>query len=330
MKLMTTITRIRLYPFLAMLSLGLTLSLPSRAQEFPSKPIKIVVGQGAGGGIDTLTRVVAQKLSDHMGQPVVIENKVGAGGIIGTEFVAKSPSDGYTLLMAPSGNMVFTPILMPKLRYNPIKDFTPVSLVATFPLVLLVNSKLPIYNVSDLINYMKANPSKSNYGGSGAAFQFSSELFKLKTNTPAEFIQYKSTSEAITALMAGDLLFCMADTGPAIPAITSAQVRALAVTSPNRISSLPNVPTMSEVGLPQVEFKLWSGLFAPIGTPVAVIKKLEAEVARVTKMPEVIALLNNNNVQAASSTSEELGHLLAQDLQRWGQVQETAKISIQP
>jgi tripartite-type tricarboxylate transporter receptor subunit TctC len=194
----------------------------------------------------------------------------------------------------------------------------------------LVNSKLPIYTVSDLVNYMKANPSKSNYGGSGPAFQFSSELFKIKTNTPAEFIQYKSTSESITALMAGDLLFCMADTGPAIPAINSSQVRALAVTSPNRISSLPNVPTMSEVGLPQVEFKLWSGLFAPAGTPNVVIKKLESEVARVAKIPEVISLLNNNNVSASSSTSEELAHLLAQDLQRWGQVQEAAKISIQP
>lgn len=303
---------------------------PLRAQEFPNKPIKIVVGQGAGGGIDTLTRIVAQKISEHIGQPIVIENKVGAGGIIATEFVAKSPQDGYTLLMAPSGNMVFTPILMPKLRYNPIKDFTPVSLVATFPLVLLVNSKLPIYSVSDLVAYMKANPNKSNYGGSGPAFQFSSELFKLKTNTPGEFIQYKSTSESITALMSGDLLFCMADTGPAIPAISSTQVRALAVTSPNRISSLPNVPTMSEVGLAQVEFKLWSGLFAPTGTPSAVIKKLESEVARVTKLPEVIGLLNTNNVQAASSTSEELALLLNQDLQRWGQVQESAKISIKP
>jgi tripartite-type tricarboxylate transporter receptor subunit TctC len=330
MKISTFTPLFRLVTFFVILSIGHTHDWNAAAQEFPNKPIKIIVGQGAGGGIDTLTRIVAQKLSEHMGQPVVIENKVGAGGIIGTEFVAKAPADGYTLLMAPSGNMVFTPILMPKLRYNPIKDFTPVSLVATFPLVLLVNSKLPIYNVSDLINYMKANPSKSNYGGSGPAFQFSSELFKLKTNTPAEFIQYKSTSESITALMAGDLLFCMADTGPAIPAITSSQVRALAVTSPNRISSLPNVPTMSEIGLSQVEFKLWSGLFAPIGTPAAVIKKLETEVARVTKMPEVIALLNNNNVQATSSTSEELGHLLSQDLQRWGQVQETAKISIQP
>jgi tripartite-type tricarboxylate transporter receptor subunit TctC len=330
MKLMTFLPHTRLFPLFAVLAIGFAFTLPIMAQEFPNKPIKIIVGQGAGGGIDTLTRIVAQKLSEHIGQPVVIENKVGAGGIIGTEYVAKAPADGYTLLMAPSGNMVFTPILMPKLRYNPIKDFTPVSLVATFPLVLLVNAKLPIYNVTDLINYMKTNPSKSNYGGSGPTFQFSSELFKLKTNTPAEFIQYKSTSESITALMAGDLLFCMADTGPAIPAITSSQVRALAVTSPNRISTLPNVPTMSEVGLPLVEFKLWSGLFAPNGTPTAVIKKLEAEVARVTKMPEVIALLNNNNVQATSSTSEELGHLLSQDLQRWGQVQESAKISIQP
>ena len=207
-------------------------SSSAQAQSFPAKPIRIYVGQGAGGGMDTLARMIGARMQASLGQAVIIDNKVGAGGIIATDFVAKAPADGYSLLMGPIGNMVFTPVLVPKLRYSPIKDFVPVSLVATFPLVLVVNAKQPINSVADLVAFMKANPAKSNYGGSGPAFQFASELFRLKTGAPGEFIQYKSMSETLTALMAGDLLMAMVDTGPATPALASGNVRALAVTSP--------------------------------------------------------------------------------------------------
>lgn len=277
-----------------------------------------------------MTRVVAQKLASNFNQAVIVENKAGAGGIIATDFVAKSNPDGYNLLMGPSGNMVFTPILTPKLKYSPTRDFTPISMIANFPLILLVSAKLPIYSVQDLVNYMKSNPNKSNYGGSGPLFQFSSELFKIKTGTPGEFIQFKSTTESINAMMSGDLLMTMSDPGPALPALATGNVRALAVTAPNRLPSLPNVPTMAEVGLSGVEFKVWTALFAPAGTPPQVVKLLETEVNKILKQADVIQAMSAMSVQAQGTTSEEFSKILKDDLSRWGSVAETAKIPLNP
>ena len=305
------------------LMLGMGLSF---AQDFPTKPIRIFVGQGPGGGNDTLARIVAQRLTTSLGQPVLVENKVGAGGMIATEVVARSNPDGYSLLMGPIGNMVFTPVLSTKLRFSTTKDFVPVSQIANFPLILAVNTKLNLNSVQDLIAYMKANPAKSNYGGSGPAFQFASELFRIKTSTPGEFIQYKSTSETITALVTGDLVMSMVDTGPAMGAIAGGQIKALAVTSSNRLSGLPQVPTMAEAGLPDLEFRFWTGIFAPAGTPPAIVKKLETEINRILKMPEVVAQMANTQVIAQGSTSEELYKLLATDLIKWTQVADTAKM----
>ena len=305
--------------------MGVTLG-SALAQEFPQKTVRIVVGQGAGGGMDTLARLLSQRLAGPLGQPVVVENRVGAGGIIATDGVAKSPADGHTLLMAPIGNMVFTPILTPKLRYSPTKDFVPVSLVASFPLLLVVNAKQGITSLPDLVKFMKSNPDKANYGGSGPAFQFASELFRLHTGTPGEFIQYKSTSETITALIAGDLVMSMVDTGPASALLAAGQLRALAVTSPTRLPSLPQVPTMAELGFPQLEFRYWAGLFAPAQTPMAAVKRLESEVHRILKTPEVAAQMATSQVTATPATSEELAKLLAADLARWGAVAESAKI----
>jgi tripartite-type tricarboxylate transporter receptor subunit TctC len=310
-------------------SVALGLSMNIMAQEFPSKPVRIYVGQGAGGGMDTLARLIGQKLSINLGQPVVVENKVGAGGIIATDFVAKAPADGYSLLMGPIGNMVFTPILVPKLRYSATKDFTPISLVATFPLLLVVSAKQPFNSVQDLVAFMKANPEKSNYGGSGPAFQFASELFRLKTGTQGEFIQYKSMSETLTALISGDLVMSMVDTGPATPLIQDGRVRALAVTSPTRLAAFPNVPTMAELGFKDIEFRYWAGIFAPTGTPAAVVARLETEVNRIVKLPDVAAKMASIQVTPTGSTSDELSRLVSSDLVRWGAVAETAKIKPQ-
>ena len=298
------------------------------AQNYPNKPIHIYVGQSAGGGMDTLARMIGQKMSSDLGQPVIIENKVGASGMIATEFVAKSPADGYHIIMAPIGNMVFNPILVPKIRYSPTKDFTPISLVSTFPLVLAVNAKQPFKNVSDLVNYAKSNPKASNYGGSGPAFQFATELFKLNTDIPGEFIQYKSTSETVVAVASGDLLFSLVDTGPVIPSLTSGRVKALAVTSPKRLSSLPQVPTMRELGYPQVEFNYWAGLFAPAGTPTNIIKILEKEINQVIAMPDVIKQMESIQVTPTGSTSEELSKLLNDDLLLWKNVADKARIKL--
>jgi len=300
----------------------------AQAQDYPNRPVRIIVGQGAGGGMDTLSRLLGQKISAGLGQPVLVENKAGAGGIIATEFVAKAPPDGYSLLMAPIGNMVFTPLLVPKLRYSPTRDFVPVSLVATFPLVLVVNGKQNIDSAQKLAAFMKANPAKSNYGGSGPAFQFATELFRLKTGTPGEFIQYKSTSETITAILSGDLLMSMVDTGPASAMIADGRLRALAVTSPARLAALPQVPTMAEIGMPEIEFRYWAGIFAPAGTPAAIVRRLEGEINRALKLPEVAAQMAAIQVTPTGSTSEELSKLLAADLARWGGVAQAANIKM--
>lgn len=321
--------KIVLHSFLLFLLGTLGQSSLAQVSDYPSKPIRIYVGQGAGGGMDTQARIVAQQLATQLAQPVVVENKVGAGGIIATEWVSRAAPDGYSLLMGPIGNMVFTPILTPNLKYSPTKDFVPVSLVATFPLVVVVNSKSKINSVAELVAYMKANPNKSNFGGSGPAFQFANELFKIKTGAQGEFIQYKSMSETITALLAGDLVMSMVDTGPATTHINAGTLRALAVTSAQRLPSMPQVPTMAELGLRDIEFRYWSGIFAPAGTPKEVIKKLEVEINQILKQPNVMAQMSANQVLSTGSTSEELSKLIASDLKRWGAVAESAKISKQ-
>ena len=301
-------------------------AVPALAQDFPVKPVRIIVGQAAGGGMDSLARLIGAKLAEALKQPVVVENKVGAGGIIGTDFVAKSPADGYTLLMGPIGNMVFTPILTPKLRYDAQKDFTPVALVATFPLLMMVNSKLPITTVPELVAYVKANPAKANYGGSGPAFQFATEQFKIKTQTSGEFIQYKSMSETITALISGDLLSAFVDPGPASLGLADGRLRAIAVTSPTSFAELPTVPTMSRVGLPELQMQFWAGLFVPAGTPAAVIKRLETEINRITALPEMAQRMASIHVQPASGNSQHLTKLLNDDLVKWRQVARIANI----
>jgi len=301
-------------------------ALGAHAQAYPNKPVRIIVSQAAGGGIDTLTRLVAQKLAESLGQPVIVENKPGAGGIIGTTFVTKAPPDGYTLLMAPIGNMVFTQILYTKLPYSAQRDLAPVSMLASFPLILVVNAAEPYTNVKELIAFMKTHPDKANYGGSGPAFQFATELFKIKTGTKAEFIQYKSTSEVMTALIGGHLLMALADTGPVHEAIAGGRLRALAVTSPSRLPSLPDVPTMAEVGLPEVEFQFWVGLFAPAGTPSTVVKKLEAEIIRIVALPEIANRMVSIQVSPVGGSSEDLAKALATDLARWSAVAKDADI----
>ncbi|MFM8548801.1 MAG: Bug family tripartite tricarboxylate transporter substrate binding protein [Betaproteobacteria bacterium] len=310
----------------AFYALASGLARPAVAQEFPSRPIRIIVGQGAGGGMDTIARLVGQRMTSNLGQPIVVENRTGAGGMIATETVARAPADGYTLLLGPIGNMVFTPILSNRMRVSTTADFAPVSLVATFPLVLVVSSTAPIQSVKDLVDWMKANPAKANFGGSGPAFRFANELFKVKTGAPGEFIQYKSMTETITALIAGDLVMSMVDTGPATPQISAGKLRALAVTSPARLAALPEVPTMAELGFAEIEFRFWTGLFAPAGTPPAVIRRLGDELARALALPEVGAQMAALQVQPQASSPEELGQLVQSDLIRWGQVAETARI----
>ena len=317
---------IRMLTAMAALALACFTVPTALAQGYPNKPIHIIVGQAAGGGMDTLARLVGQKLSLSLGQPVIVENKAGAAGIIATNFVAKAPADGYTLLLSPTGNLVFNPILYSKLPYSSQRDFVPISMIATFPLVLVVNPSQPIHSVPELVAYMNANPDKSNYAGSGPAFQFASELFKIKTKTEAVFIQYKGSNESLTSVLSGEVLMAMADTGPAAALLAGGKLRALAVTSHNRLASMPNVPTMAEIGYPDLEFQYWGGLLAPAGTPAAIVKQLEGEVQRIVKLPEMHDRMSAISVTPAGSTAEEFTKVIAADIARWSAVAKASNI----
>ena len=293
---------------------------------YPNKPVKIVIGLAAGGGIDVITRIVAQKLSDSLGQPVLVENKPGASGIIAAEFVAKAPADGYTLMMAPSGPMVFNAVLFPKLSYAPVKDFAAIGMAASFPLIAVVNAATPVKSMRELADYAKANPARANYAASTAAFQLATELFNIQAGIRLENISYKGTNESLTAVISGDVLTTIADSGPASGAIRGGKVRALAVTSPKRMAAFPEVPTMAEAGFAQLDMQLWAGLFAPAGTPPGIVRKLEEELARALKAPDLLQRFTTLTVNAGGATGAELGPLISAEIARWGEVAKKANI----
>src|SRR5262244_2919550 len=233
------------------------------AASYPSKPIHLIVGFAAGGGNDLFARLVGQKLSENIGQPVIIENKPGAGGRLAVEFVKSQPADGYTIMVAASGQMAVAAAIYPKLSYHPTRDFLPLTMIASFPLILAGPANDTIKSVKDLVAYGKANPDKSNYATSSPAFTITTELFKLKTGMPAVAVPYKSSNEMMLSVAGGNTLFSIADGPPTVPLVQGGKIRALAVTGPTRSSELPDAPTIDEAGFPGVYVGLWNGMFVP-------------------------------------------------------------------
>jgi tripartite-type tricarboxylate transporter receptor subunit TctC len=303
------------------------LSTAAGAQEYPAKPIHLIVGFAAGGGNDIIARVFGQKLSESLGQPVIVENKPGGGAIVATDYVAKSAPDGYTLLMSASGISI-NPAVYDKLPYDAIKDFVAVSELGSFPLIMIVAKDSPIKSVSELVAYAKANPDKTNYGSSSASFQLVTELFKQKTGAPMQVIPYKSANESVLAVISGQVTTTIADAGPVIQQVKSGTARALAVATPKRIDDLPEVPTLKESGI-DVEAVLWSGIFVPKGTPPAIVKKLEGEFMRIARLPDVINRLKALGIDTVGNSSEEFAKILADDIARWGAVAKAANIKMQ-
>jgi len=318
--------------FLIAACLGwLTLAAPACAQEdpskYPSRPIHIIVGFAAGGGNDIIARVFGQKLSESLGQPVIVENKPGGGAIVATEYVAKSQPDGYTLLMSASGISI-NPAVYAKLPYDAINDFVAVSELASFPLIMIVKASSPIKSVAELVTYAKANPDKMNYASSSASFQLVTELFKQKTGAPMQVIPYKSANESVLAVVSGQVTTTIADAGPVLPQVKSGTVRALAVAAPKRMEELPDVPTLQEAGA-DVDAVLWSGIFVSKGTPAAIVKKLEGELMRIAGLPDVIARLKPLGIDTVGNSSEAFARVLATDIARWGEVAKAANIRIE-
>ncbi len=304
---------------------------PASAQEDPSKyptrPVHIIVGFSAGGGNDIIARIFGQKLSESLGQPVIVENKPGGGAIVATEYVAKSAPDGYTLLVGASG-MAINPAVYARLPYDSIRDFVAVSELASFPLILIVNPSSPIKSVAELVAYAKANPDKANYASSSASFQLVTELFKQKTGAPMQVIPYKGANDSVMAVISGQVTAAIADAGPALSQVLGGQARALAVAAPKRMEELPDVPTLKEAGA-DVDAVLWSGLFAPKETPPVIVKMLESEIMRIARLPEVSSRLKPLGILSVGNSSEEFGRILAADIKRWAEVAKAGNIKIE-
>jgi tripartite-type tricarboxylate transporter receptor subunit TctC len=299
---------------------------PVSGQEYPSKPIRIVVGYSAGGGNDIIVRVMAPELSKGLGQPVVVENKPGAQSIIAAELVAKSPPDGYTIFMGPSGPMTINPATYSKLPYDAQKDFAPISMICAFPLIVVADPKLGINDLKALIDYAKKNPGKANYASSAGVFQVTTELFKQKTGANFQLIPYKGSGESVQAVISGQVTMTIVDPAPAAGPIKAGTVKALAVTTEKRHPSWPDVPTMAEAGIPDMVVPVWTAFFAPAKTPQAIVARWQKEVARVVRTPEVRERFAAMGLEPVGGTPEELARAVARDLERYKAVARAANI----
>jgi tripartite-type tricarboxylate transporter receptor subunit TctC len=317
---------------LGFLGLAATAVTSATAQQDPSKyptrPIHIIVGFTPGGGNDIIARIVGQKLSESLGQPVIVENKPGGGAIVATEYVAKSAPDGYTLLVGASGAMAINPAVYARLPYDSLRDFIPVSELASFPLILIVNAASPIKSVAELVAYAKANPDNANYSSSSAAFQLVTELFKQKTGAPLQQIPYKGANDSVMAVISGEVTATIADAGPVSGQVQGGRVRALAVAAPKRTDDLPEVPTMKEAGA-DVDAVLWSGIFAPGKTPPAIVNKLEGELMRIARLPDVVARLRPLGIESVGNSSQDFARILASDIARWTAVAKAGNVRME-
>lgn len=303
---------------IAMAALPVLPQTPAAA-AYPSKQIKIIVGYSPGGANDILARILAQKMQEGLSQPVVVENRPSTGAIVGSQAVAQAAPDGYTLLMGASGPIVFNPALYANLPYSPQKDFAPISMVGTFPLVLVVQGSSPHKTLAEVVAFSKANAAKSNYGASAASFRLATELLKSKTGILAEHIPYKGSMESINAVASGQVTMTLVDSGPAAGALKGGLLRALAVTSPRRLAAFPDVPTMAEQGI-DLTIQLWSGLLAPAATPQAIIQKLAAEVQRIVKLPDVRERMLALAIDPEGNTPEQFAKVIAVEIPLWAEV----------
>ncbi|MBX3651955.1 MAG: tripartite tricarboxylate transporter substrate binding protein [Burkholderiales bacterium] len=307
---------------------ALVCSLPASGNEFPNRPLRMVVPFAPGGGADRVGRVLADKMSSQFRQQVIVDNRPGASTIIGSEIVAKATPDGYTLLVCALPH-VTNPSLQPKLPYDTIRDFAPVILAAKITPVLVVHAKVPAKSVKELIALSKSSPAGLNYstGGSGTAAHLAMELLKIASGLNATHIAYKGAGPQVTALVGGQVDLAFATLSTARAHIQSSRLRALAVATLNRSASLPDVPAMSEIGYPGFEAYAWFGLLAPAKTPTKVIQILNREATTALKLPDVQASFDLDGIEAATGTPEQMGAQIKAEIKKWGEVIRKAGIS---
>lgn len=305
------------------------LSLPAFAQ-YPNRPVKLIVPFPPAGATDIVGRIVAQKLGEQMGQSVVVENRPGAGGSIGSDLAAKSAPDGYTLLMATSSTHSIGPVLQ-KLPYDPLKDFAPITHVANVPNVLVVSPVLPVTSVQELIAYAKARPGQLNFASSGVGtiVHLNGELFKMLAGVDLVHVPYKGTALSIPDVANGSVAMLFDSLASVQPHIKSGRVRPLAVNAQRRSALMPEVPTLAEAGMPAFDRYTWFGMFAPAGTPKDVVARVNAEVAVALKAPDLLERFAAAGAEAVGSTPEQFVERIKSDAAKWAQVIKAANVKVQ-
>ena len=292
------------------------------AQAWPNKPIKYIVPFAPGGTTDILGRTIADKLAAALGQPVVVENKPGAGGGVGAEFTAKQPADGYTIMGGTISTHAINASLYKSLGYDPVRDFVPVTLIARVPNMLVVNPSLPAKDVKELIALLKANPGKYSFAssGNGTSQHLSGELFKTMTGVEMQHIPYKGSPPALADVVGGNVAMTFDNITTAWPLAKGGKLRAIAVTTAQRSSVAPDVPTLAEAGLAGYEVGSWQGVFAPAGTPPEIVRRLNAEIVKIINLPEVREKLVGLGAEPAPTTPEAFGALVKSEVAKWADV----------
>ncbi|HJY76020.1 MAG TPA: tripartite tricarboxylate transporter substrate binding protein [Burkholderiales bacterium] len=298
--------------------------------DYPTRPVKVVVPSPPGGGTDILARVLAQHFSKALGQPFVVENKPGAGNMIGIESVARSPADGYTVLVTAS-TLALNSVLYKKVPYDPVRDFAPITLAATAPNVLVVNPALPVKSLAEFIALAKAKPGALSYGtpGIGTSPHLSMELLKSMAGIDLQHVPYRGTAAAVTDVIGGQIAATFANALTAKPHVDSGRVRALAVSGPSRVEAFPTVPTVAEAGVPGYEAMQWYGMVAPAGTSPQIIARLHAEAAKALQSNEMKEKLALDGAQPVGSTPAEFAALIRRELDKWTRVVRSAGIELQ-
>jgi tripartite-type tricarboxylate transporter receptor subunit TctC len=313
---------------LALCALLLALAADAQAQGYPSKPVRLVVPFPPSGGNDVFARIVAQKLSEAWKQQVLVENRPGAGGSVGTELVAKSAADGYTLLLGHTGTLAINPALYPKLGYEPSRDFAPIGMLASAPLVLVVNPGTTLHTVGDIVAQAITRPQRLNYAsaGSGTGSHLSGELLQALAGIKLTHVPYKGTAPAITDLLGGHVQMMFSVIPAALPQINAGKLRAIAVTSSMRMTQLRDVPTVAESGVPGFESTLAYGILAPRGTPEAVLAQIHAQLARITATTEFRERVDFEGAVVLEGSSSDFASLIREQSEKWGKVIRAAGI----
>ncbi len=315
----------------SVLTLGLAMPGVAAAQAYPAKPVRMIVTFAAGGGADFVARAIAPKLSESLGQPVLVENRPGANGALGADLVAKAAPDGYTLLLGAAGTMVVAPHLGANMPFDPMKDLAPASLVAISPFVVTLNPSVKANSVRELIALAKANPGKINYGtsGTGGSPQLATELFKSMTGVNLVHVPYKGLAPALTDLMGGQIQVVFADVGLVKGHIAGGKLKGLAVTSAARSGAMPDLPTVAEAGVPGYAAGTWYGILAPAGTPADIVSRVSADTRKALALADIKAAFSAQGIEPAGDTPEKFAGFMREEFAKWGKVIREAGIKAQ-